>query len=123
MLRAKEARESAEGSTLLTQLQEIGRETLSVLDAARSFADQPKPGRCAECVAGPQMALKAIARLERQIELHGRLAGELGETAGTAARSVDALEWLALREAIVRALAPYPDARQAVADALEELGA
>ena len=118
MLKAKEAREQAEGRSLLEQLQELGRETRAVLDSARSFAEVPREGRCAECVAGPTVALKAIARLERQLELHGRLIGEL--EGGASPAGFDAAAWIPVRDAIARALEPFPEARQAVADALAE---
>ena len=122
ILKAKESREIAEGASLLGQLRGLGDDTRAVLDAARTFADAPKGERCADCVAGPQMALRAIARLERQLELQARIAGALRD--GPAPPAADAGEqiaaWLRIREVIARALSPFPDAAAAVAAALAD---
>lgn len=116
--KAKEARDAKEGASLFEQLRDITAATREVLAAARGFAENPKPGNCANCVAGPTMTLKAIARMERQLELQARLSGQLAaesETPGISSES-----WKAILTVVTRALEPFPDARQAVADALAE---
>ena len=63
--------------------------------------------------------MKAIARAEKQIELEGRLIGELSE--GQTINILVAPEWLNLRVVILRALEPYPEARIALAAAIAEV--
>jgi hypothetical protein len=67
------------------------------------------------------VALKAIARAEKQLELEGRLLGELNE--GSTVNVVLTPEWSAIRAAILKALEPYPAARFAVAGALTNASA
>jgi hypothetical protein len=80
----------------------------------------PLPGRSIEMVetkrADPrELILKAIAQLRPQAELLARLEGKLKDT------SINVLinpEWLAVRGALMKALAPFPEAREVVAAAL-----
>lgn len=66
-------------------------------------------------------AIKAFHQESRQdLELLGKLLGELKDTA-----TVNVLilpEWQTLRAAILSALAPYPQARIAVAETLQKVG-
>ena len=66
-----------------------------------------------------ELRLKAIARAEKQIEFEGRLLGELQD--GATVNVAIMPEWLALRAALLAALAPYPEARLAVAERLAAL--
>ncbi|MBS3932994.1 MAG: hypothetical protein KGZ35_01425 [Truepera sp.] len=105
LAKAHEASEVASAGTLLARLQALNTETRAILSEARAGQDN-------------ELALKAIARCERQLELEARLLGELSEAA-TVSITVNA-EWLELRALVIRALSPYPDARQAVLEALRE---
>ena len=70
----------------------------------------------AEDAGDLKTALQAVRELVRIIELQARLIGELDDSP-----TVNVLvmpEWHALRGALFQALAPYPDARAAVATAL-----
>ncbi len=63
-----------------------------------------------------ELVLKTAARLDSQLQLLGKLLGELKE--GATVNVLIAPEWLQLRATLLVALAPHPEARQAVAAAL-----
>src|SRR5207248_2630685 len=105
LAKAVEAREVAEAGTLLDRLKALNRETAAILREAR-----------AEGRKGADLALKAIARTERQLELEGRLLGELNE--GATVNVLVSPEWQSVRAVVIAALEPYPAARLAVVEAL-----
>ncbi len=63
-----------------------------------------------------ELVLKTAARLDSQLQLLGKLLGELKE--GATVNVLIAPEWLQVRAVLLSELAPYPEARQAVAAAL-----
>jgi len=87
----------------LAQLKVINHTSLGVLKEAREARDG-------------DLALKAVDRIHRQIELQAKLLGELDER--PVVNLLIAPEWLALRGRLLAALQPYPDARLALAEAL-----
>jgi len=99
--------EAATATGLLARLRALNAETADVLRQAKEIADH-------------ELRLKAIARAEKQIELEGRLLGELQD--GATVNVAIMPEWLAIRSAVLAALSPYPEARVAVADRLSALG-
>ena len=64
-----------------------------------------------------ELLLKTSAQLQSHLELLGRVAGQLAQQP-TISVLVSSPEWLQVRAALVDALAPFPDARVAVAEAL-----
>ncbi len=101
------ADERAHALDVVQQLRTINGAALTVLVEARNARNG-------------DLALKAIDRIQRQIELQAKLLGELDERP-----QVNVLimpEWVALRAVIVAALAPYPEARLVVAEALDAAG-
>jgi hypothetical protein len=70
LLKAKEETDIQSASGLVKQLQELARKTSLVLSRAMAKNDG-------------ELALKAIARLERQLELKARLLGELEDRGQT----------------------------------------
>lgn len=100
LIRAKDVQEVIQADTLLDRLQALNQETRDILKAAKADDD-------------PHLALKAIARAEKQLELEARLLGELNDQ--TTVNILVAPEWLAVRAAILEALGPFPDARAQVA--------
>lgn len=108
------AREAvAEGAALdvVKQLRAINSTTTAILQEAREAHDG-------------ELALKAVDRLQRQIELQAKLLGDLDERSVTQVALIQSPDWQRLRSAILAALAPYPEARLAVAAALaSEVGA
>lgn len=108
LVEARHAADIAHADSLLAQVQDLQRRTLDILTAAEEGGD----GR---------VALGAIREARGNIELLAKLTGELDERAQV--NLVIAPEWLAIRAAILTALAAYPDARMAVASRLMTLDA
>ncbi|WP_155838708.1 hypothetical protein [Arthrobacter castelli] len=70
-----------------------------------------------------QLALGAIKELRATVELLAKLSGELDERPQVNVLNVQSSpEWLAIQGRMLEALAPFPDARVAVAGALEDMG-
>ncbi len=88
---------------VVVQLKAINAASLSILDTAREEND-------------PQTALKAVDRIQRQIELQAKLLGQLDERPHI--QLVLTPDWLRVRGVLLAALAPYGEARLAVAEAL-----
>lgn len=73
-------------------------------------------GKGKKDVKMPELALKALAELRRQVELRAKLEGELDERSIT----ITAIpEWRELRTLLLEALAMHPQAKMAVIRALE----
>jgi hypothetical protein len=66
-----------------------------------------------------ETALKAIDRVQRQIELQAKLLGELDERPQV--NVLVSSEWISIRTTLLAALGPYPEARAAVATQLMAL--
>jgi transposase-like protein len=107
LLKAREVEEAARADDLLEQVRHLQGRALDILERAEKAGDL-------------RTALAAISQARGNLELLGKLAGELDE------RPVVNLnvspEWLELRAVIVTALEPHPDARGAVLRALESTG-
>jgi len=107
LLKARKAEEVAQADDLLEQVSNLQAHALGILERAEKAGDL-------------RTALAAISQARRNLELLGKLAGELDE------RPVVNLnvspEWLELRTVIVGALEPHPAAQRAVLRALESRG-
>jgi hypothetical protein len=103
LVKAQEQEDISQAIDVIKQLKAINGATLAILKEARA----DKNG---------ELALKAVDRIQRQLELQAKLLGELQQE-GTINLVVNA-EWLTLRAAVISALQPYPDAAQAVTRAL-----
>ena len=106
IVKATAAKEEIHGGKLLQRLTELNGETTLILREARTASTKDN-----------QLALKAIARVERQLLLEGQLLAEMKED--PAVDLTLAPEWQNLRAAILLALQPHPAARAAVLKALE----
>ena len=104
LLKAREVEEAARADDLLDQVSNLQAHALGILERAEKAGDL-------------RTALAAISQARGNLELLGKLAGELDE------RPVVNLnvspEWLELRAVIVGALEPYSEARGAVLRAIE----
>jgi transposase-like protein len=107
LLKAREVEETARADALLEQVRHLQTHALGILERAEKAGDL-------------RTALVAISQARGNLELLGKLAGELNE------RPVVNLnispEWLELRAVIVGALEPHPAAHRAVQKALERAG-
>lgn len=65
------------------------------------------------------ISLGAVDRIHRQLELQAKLLGELQE-GGPTVNVLVAPEWREVRVTVLQALAPYPEARAAVAEVLQD---
>src|SRR5215217_256255 len=105
--KAKEAEEAARADDLLDQVRHLQTHALDILERAEKSGDL-------------RTALAAISQARGNLELLGKLAGQLDE------RPVVNLnispQWLELRAVIVTALEPHPAAHRAVLGALESVG-
>lgn len=90
---------------VVAQLKVVNAITLAILKEARDRHDG-------------DLALKAIDRFQRQWELQAKLLGDLDERAHVEVNVVMSQQWRDLRATILDALALYPEARAAVAQAL-----
>jgi transposase-like protein len=104
LLKAREAEEAARADDLLEQVRTLQAHALDILERAEKAGDL-------------RTALAAISQARGNLELLGKLAGELDE------RPVVNLnvspEWLEIRAVIVGALQPHPAAHRPVLRALE----
>lgn len=107
LVRAHEAGEVADADDLLAQVRDLQRRTLSILEGAETSGQ----GR---------LALSAIREARSNLELLGRLAGELRD--GAQFNIAVSTEWVELRGVIVGALHSHPEARETVLEALESVG-
>jgi transposase-like protein len=107
LLKAREVEEAAQVDDLLEQVRSLQAHALGILERAKKTGDL-------------RTALAAISQARGNLELLGKLAGELDE------RPVVNLnispEWLELRAVIVGALESHPAAHRAVLGALERAG-
>lgn len=78
----------------------------------------------AEIEGNGALSLAAIKELRATVELLAKLTGELDERPQVNVLNVSSSpEWLAIQQAMLESLAPFPEARIAVAGTLEELEA
>jgi hypothetical protein len=90
---------------VVEQLRAINSASLAILEDARNGGE-------------PSLALKAIDRIHRQVELQAKLLGEIDQRPQVNLYLTP--EWLELRTLIVGALEPHPQAQEAIIMALEE---
>lgn len=108
LAKAQEAEEAARADDLLAQLRALTAEAHRIKDRAERTGDY-------------RTALAGVRELVRIVELLAKLRGELNERAQI--NVLVAPEWLAVRAALMAALAAYPEARAAVAEQLLALEA
>lgn len=105
LAQAREAQEVAQADNLLGQVRDLQARALGILARA-------------EKTGNLRVALGAIREARGNLGLLAKLLGELQQE-GTV-NIILAPEWVELRTVILTALTPYPDARLAVAHALED---
>jgi transposase-like protein len=109
LLKAREAEEAARADDLLEQVRSLQAHALAILERAEEAGDL-------------RTALAAISQARGNLELLGKLAGELDER--PVVNVLVSAEWATIRATIVEVLGPYPsEVRSAVSEALLELEA
>ena len=103
MVQAAEAEDVAHAIDIVKQLKAINGCALAILSEARKAKDH-------------DIALKAIDRIQKQIELQAKMLGELDERPQV--NITLSAEWVSLRAVILTAVDPYPEARRAITEAL-----
>ena len=107
LLKAREVDEVAQADDLLEQPRNLQAHALDILERAEKAGDL-------------RTALAAISQARGNLELLGKLAGELDERPMVNLNVSS--EWLELRAVIVGALEPHPAAHKAILRALEGAG-
>jgi hypothetical protein len=105
-MQAQDAAEMAHADDLLTQVRALQTRTETILSRAERKGEL-------------RTALAAIREARSNLELLGRLAGELQD--GTTVNVLVSPQWITVRAALVEVLAPYPEARAAVTRRLSQL--
>lgn len=103
LVKAQEASEVAHADTLLDQVRSLQAKALGILAEAEKAQDY-------------RTALMAIREARHNLELLAKLMGDLQQE-GTINLLV-APEWLEIRTGIIRAVQPYPEAREALLEVL-----
>ena len=106
LAKAREAEEAARADDLLSEVRGLQSRALAILEAAEASGEH-------------RTALAAIAEARRNLELLGKLAGELDER--PVVNVLVSAEWITIRTVLLEALSPYPQASTAVAERLVEL--
>ena len=107
LLKAQAAREAANADALLAQVVDLRDKAFGIFDKAEESDDL-------------RAAVSAIREARGCVELLAKLAGELKDA--PTINLVVSAEWLTIQAAVLTALEPHPDARTAVAHALERIG-
>lgn len=102
---SREAKEAAQSLDVVGQLKHTNKIALDILKESYDLKAY-------------ELTLKAIDRVQKQIELQAKLLGDIDMFH---INIYVTPEWLAIRTLIVQALAPYPEARVAVATALAQM--
>jgi hypothetical protein len=106
VVKAQEATDLRQALDVVAQLKTINRVTLSILKGAHETRND-------------KIALAAVDRVQRQIELQARLLGELDDR--PVVNILILPEWQQVRAVILAALADEPSARVKVAAALRTI--
>jgi hypothetical protein len=107
LLKAREVEAVAQADDLLEQVRNLQAHAVDILERAEKSGDL-------------RIALAAISQARGNLELLGKLAGELDERPQV--NLLVSPEWLELRAVIIGALSPHPGAREAVLRAIEGAG-
>jgi hypothetical protein len=105
-LKAREVEETARADDLIEQVRNLQAHALNILERAEEAGDL-------------RTALAAISQARGNLELLGKLAGELDKR--PVVNVLLSPQWLMIRTTMLEALSPFAEARSAVAENLMEL--
>jgi transposase-like protein len=106
LLKARDVEEAARANDLLDQVRHLQGRALDILARAEEAGDL-------------RTALAAISQARGNLELLGKLAGELDER--PVVNVLLSPQWLVIRTTMLETLSTYPEARAAVAESLLDL--
>ena len=106
LIKAKGLEDQLHADSLLEGLLALNVETLGILREARDTKNH-------------DLALKAIARAEKQIELQSKFLSDLNAT--PVLNVLVSQEWLKLRDVILKTLEPYTEAKLKLAEVLQRI--
>ncbi len=109
LLKAVEQEDVGHAIDVVRQLKAINVACLEILQKSRADGAHA-------------ISLRAVDRIQKQIELQAKLLGELQDGGGPTVNVLVAPEWHELRVTVLQALTPYPEARAAVAEVLTDAG-
>lgn len=108
--KAIEAREISMGGSVLDRLRELNQRARTILEEAQREGAR-------------RDALAAIRELRGLLELEAELMGDLGRGTTVNVALVQSPEWQRLRDVLITTLEAFPEAKQAVVEAIrKELG-
>ena len=107
LAKAREAKEVAAADDLLTQVQDLHKRALGILDKAEGANDL-------------RAATGAIRETRGCLELLGKLAGQLKDA--PVINVFMSAQWIEIRGVVIAALDGHPDAQAAVVNALSKVG-
>lgn len=114
LAKATEAEAVSDADALLKEVNDIIKDVKTLIAEAKK-GEGVKPGEQV------RTALLGIRELRSTLELLAKLRGQLNE--GATVNILVNPQWVTIRTVLLQALAPFPDARQAVARSLQELEA
>ena len=103
LVASQEAQKVAKADSVMQRIAELDQKAQEIYTLA--FAEEDNA-----------LALKAVRELRGITELYAKLAGEIG--AKTVNNIIITPEWVSMRSLMLKALEPYPEARQALVAAL-----
>jgi hypothetical protein len=106
LAQAKAAEDADSAIDLMGQLKRANRMAWEIAEEARAKGPN-----------GAETALKALDRVQRQLELVGKLLGQLQEAAPVVNVLVTTPEWLTLQGRLLAVLDDHPEAKRAVVEA------
>lgn len=106
MVKAKEIKETNTAENLFSQVKSLADRAVSILERAEESGDL-------------RAACMAIREARGCLELLGKAAGEIESS--TTVTIINNPEWIELRTTILRAIEPFPEARERMLSALAEV--
>ena len=106
---ALEKREEKAGNRLINELERLGKICNEVIDAARKDDNN-------------DLILRAVARLEKQLELWAKAAGEINEGVSVNVNILQDPRWVSLKAVIMDVVDEYPEVKAKLVKGISEIG-
>jgi len=113
-------RETGHTERLIDQVRSLQTRTVALIDQVEGVLRAAK--RAPAKLSAVNVAARVIREIRGNMELLGRLTGELDSGNKITVNVLTNPQWIELRGAVIAALAPHPEALQAVLATIERLG-